>query len=68
MGLHVRRWQILLQKSFCTRHQNFFWLYARFSCKDEGGASSPDDKLTDDLRNAIEGISGRRWIFKQQKN
>jgi hypothetical protein len=29
------------------------------------GTSSPDDKLTDDLRNAIEGtrISGRRWIF-----
>jgi hypothetical protein len=30
-----------------------------------GGTSSPDDKLTDDLGNAIEGtrISGRRWIF-----
>src|SRR6516165_2886109 len=29
------------------------------------GTSSPDDKLTDDLGNAIEGtrISGRRWIF-----
>ena len=29
------------------------------------GTSSPDDKLTDDLRNAIEGtrISGRRWSF-----
>jgi hypothetical protein len=29
------------------------------------GTSSPDDKLADDLGNAIEGtrISGRRWIF-----
>jgi hypothetical protein len=29
------------------------------------GTSSPDDKLTDDLRNAIAGtrISGRRWSF-----
>src|SRR6516162_9585990 len=29
------------------------------------GTSSPDDKLTDALGNAIEGtrISGRRWIF-----
>jgi hypothetical protein len=29
------------------------------------GTSSPDDKLTDDLRNAIEvtRISGRRWSF-----
>jgi len=29
------------------------------------GTSSPDDKLTDDLGNAIEGtrISGRRWSF-----
>src|SRR6516225_8804527 len=29
------------------------------------GTSSPDDKLTDGLRNAIEDtrISGRRWIF-----
>ena len=29
------------------------------------GTSSPDDKLTDGLRNAIEGtrISGRRWSF-----
>src|SRR5262245_34333576 len=24
-------WQILLQKSFCTRDQNFFWLYRRTS-------------------------------------
>jgi hypothetical protein len=24
---------ILLQKSFCTRDQNFFWLYTRLSCK-----------------------------------
>jgi hypothetical protein len=28
--------QILLQKSFCTRDQNFFWLYTRLSCKDVG--------------------------------
>jgi hypothetical protein len=27
---------ILLQKSFCTRDQNFFWLYTRNSCKDVG--------------------------------
>jgi hypothetical protein len=27
---------ILLQKSFCTRDQNFFWLYTRISCKDVG--------------------------------
>jgi len=32
----VHTWQILLQKSFCTRHQNLFWLYTRFSCKDMG--------------------------------
>jgi hypothetical protein len=33
------------------------------------GTSSPDDKLTDDLGNAIEGtrISGRRWIFFSSK-
>src|SRR5262245_23122053 len=24
---------ILLQKSFCTRDQNFFWLYRRLPCK-----------------------------------
>ena len=29
-------WQILLQKSFFTGDQNFFWLYARLSCKDVG--------------------------------
>jgi hypothetical protein len=23
-------------KPFCTRDQNFFWLYTRFSCKDVG--------------------------------
>src|SRR6516164_6538468 len=33
---NVRIWQILLQKSFCTRHQNLFWLYRRFTCKDVG--------------------------------
>jgi hypothetical protein len=27
---------IVLQKSFCTGDQNFFWLYTRFSCKDVG--------------------------------
>jgi hypothetical protein len=32
----VSSWQILLQKSFCTRDQNFFWLYTRISCKDLG--------------------------------
>jgi hypothetical protein len=31
----VRCWQIV-QKSFCTGDQNFFWLYTRFSCKDVG--------------------------------
>jgi hypothetical protein len=35
----VRLWQILLQKSFCTRDQNFFWLYTRLSCKDVGTLS-----------------------------
>ena len=25
-----------LQKSFCTRDQNFFWLYTRLSCKGVG--------------------------------
>src|SRR5262245_45031184 len=30
---HSRFWQILLQKSFCTRDQNFFWLYRRLPCK-----------------------------------
>jgi hypothetical protein len=33
---NVGSWQILLQKSFCTRDQNFFWLYTRFSRKDVG--------------------------------
>ena len=28
--------KILLQKSFFTGDQNFFWLYARLSCKDVG--------------------------------
>jgi uncharacterized protein GlcG (DUF336 family) len=32
----VRFETILLQKSFCTRDQNFFWLYTRLSCKDVG--------------------------------
>jgi hypothetical protein len=32
----VGLWQILLQKSFCTRDENFFWLYTRLSCKDVG--------------------------------
>ena len=34
------------------------------------GTSSPDDKLADDLGNAIEGtrISGRRSDFLQQEN
>ena len=27
---------MLLKKSFCTRDQNFFWLYTRLSCKDVG--------------------------------
>src|SRR5262245_25794676 len=27
---------MLLKKSFCTRDQNFFWLYTRFSCKNLG--------------------------------
>jgi hypothetical protein len=32
------------------------------------GTSSPDDKLTDDLGNAIEGTRiGRRWIFLAAK-
>jgi hypothetical protein len=30
---HFSLVQILLQKSFCTRDQNFFWLYTRLSCK-----------------------------------
>jgi hypothetical protein len=29
----VRDVPILLQKSFCTRDQNFFWLYRRLPCK-----------------------------------
>jgi hypothetical protein len=30
----IRRYvPILLQKSFCIRDQNFFWLYTRLSCK-----------------------------------
>jgi hypothetical protein len=55
----------MLQKSFCTRDQNFFWLYKRFSCKDVRGTSSPEDKLAGDLGNVIEATStgGRRSEF-----
>jgi hypothetical protein len=35
--LRIWNWQTLLQKSFCTRDQNFFWLYTRLSCKICGG-------------------------------
>jgi hypothetical protein len=34
---------ILLQKSFCTRDQNFFWLSREFRVK-MWGTSSPEDK------------------------
>src|SRR5262245_57809002 len=30
---YVAEVPILLQKSFCTRDQNFFWLYRRLPCK-----------------------------------
>src|ERR1700730_5829350 len=55
---------ILLQKSFCTRDQNFFWLYTRFSYKDVG-TSLREDKLAGDLGNVIEATSirGRRSDF-----
>jgi hypothetical protein len=33
---HVSVGSMLLKKSFCTRNQNFFWLYTRLSCKDVG--------------------------------
>jgi len=35
LGLLSQVWlgSMLLTKSFCTRDQNFFWLYTRFSCK-----------------------------------
>jgi hypothetical protein len=57
-GTHWRvwYWQILLQKSFCTRDQNFSWLYTRLSCKDVGDLS-PEDKLAGDLGNVIEPTS-----------
>src|ERR1700730_12042140 len=35
-GADLKFVPILLQKSFCTRDQNFFWLYTRLSCKDVG--------------------------------
>jgi hypothetical protein len=38
---------MLLKKSFCTRDQNFFWLYTRLSCKDVG-----------DLIDAVEKVLG----------
>jgi hypothetical protein len=52
---------ILLQKSFCTGDQNFPGFRRDFRVK-MWGTSSPDDKLADDLGNAIEGtrISGRQ--------
>jgi hypothetical protein len=55
---------ILLQKSFCTRDQNFFWLYTRLSCK-YVGTSLPEDKLAGDLGNVIgpTSIGGRRSDF-----
>jgi hypothetical protein len=54
-------WQILLQESFCTGDQKFS---GDFRAK-MWGTSSPNDKLADDLGNAIEGprISGRRSDF-----
>jgi hypothetical protein len=59
----------LLQKSFCTRDQNFFWLTCEFRVK-MWGTSSPEDKLAGDLGNVIEphrpAVVGR--IFLQQKN
>jgi hypothetical protein len=57
-------WQDFVAKVFCTRDQNFFWLYTRLSCK-MWGTSSPEDKLAGDLGNVIEATStgGRRSDF-----
>src|SRR6202048_3637165 len=52
---HAHFVPILLQKFFCTRDQNFFWLYTRLSCK-YVGTSLPEDKLGD-LGNVIEATS-----------
>jgi hypothetical protein len=54
----------LLQKSFCTCDQNFFWLYTRFLCKDVGTISR-EEELAGDLGNVIDGasIGGRRSDF-----
>src|ERR1700730_15192548 len=41
---------ILLQKSFCTRDQNFFWLYTRLWCKYVGDLIA-EDKLAGGLGN-----------------
>ena len=55
---------ILLQKSFALVTEISFGCTRDFRVKMRG-TSSPDDKLTGDLRNAIEGarISGRRSDF-----
>jgi hypothetical protein len=52
---------MLLKKSFCTRDQNFFWLYTRLSCNDVG------DQLPGDLGNVIEAIGLHRAIFYNRK-
>src|SRR5262245_48908862 len=54
----------MLQKSFCTRDQNFFWLYRRLPCK-YVGTSSSEEKLAGDPGNVIEAtsIGGRRSDF-----
>ena len=55
---------------FCCKSPFALVIKIYFGCTSDfrvkmWGTSSPDDKLTDDLGNAIEGtrISGRRWIF-----
>jgi hypothetical protein len=54
----VRSWQILLQKPFCTRDQNFFWLYTRLSCKNVGDLIARS-KLAGDLGNVSAAANSR---------
>jgi hypothetical protein len=57
-------------EGFCCKSPFALIIKISFGCTHDfrakmWGTSSPDDKLADDLGNAIEGtrISGRRWIF-----
>ena len=63
-------WPMAAVCRFCCKSPFALVIKISFGCTRDfrvkmWGTSSPDDKLTDDLRNVIEGtrISGRRWSF-----